>query len=66
MRKITSIAFILLICCCSLYAKIGSMVTQDLAPGDFQLVYQGQAADILYDANDYQVVEIAVNLSPGG
>lgn len=55
------IAIFLLACCCASNAKINDIVKQDYEEGNFRVVYNGASAGILYDQNDFKVVEIAAN-----
>jgi hypothetical protein len=62
MKKIILPILLLLMCYSSSNAIIGEIVKQDFQNGDFKLVYNHLSAEILIDANDDKVVEIAANL----
>ncbi len=62
MKKIIFTVFFISISCSYSGAMIGDIVEQNYEDGDFKLVYNNVPAGIFIDANDYKVVEIAVNL----
>jgi hypothetical protein len=61
MNALKKIAVFLWINCLCLTAGINPFVKQDYEDGDFKLVYGKKSACIVYDSDDYKVVEIVVN-----
>ncbi len=62
MKTCVKILLLILISKFNLNAEIKKIIKHDFDEGDFKLVFNGIAADIYYDRNDYRVVEIAADL----